>query len=161
MSPHSAPLKGSEDPARLKACLASVSCISAVCVQRCTTSLASVFQAGGVFFSPINLAWTKRDNQDAAPALARGETVGAEEPETLGHRTPHPPFPRLNPRRIAWAPVLRVRAFQAVNVEPLASLARLTRWWGFAGLLRGLPDLWPASEGYAHRERIHAVSFIP
>ena len=67
MSPNSAPLKGFEDPARLKACLASVSCISAVCVQRCTTSLASVFQAGGVFFSPINLAWTKRDNQDAAP----------------------------------------------------------------------------------------------
>lgn len=67
MSPNSAPLKGSEDPARLKACLTDEVRFSAVCVQQCTTLPVSVFQAGGVFFSPINLAWTKRDNQDAAP----------------------------------------------------------------------------------------------
>ena len=67
MPTHSAPLKGFEDPARLKACLTGKVRFSAVCVQQCTMLSVSIFQAGGVFFSPLNLAWTKRDNQDAAP----------------------------------------------------------------------------------------------
>lgn len=77
------------------------------------------------------------------------------------HRTSHPPSPRLNPRWIAWATVLRMAALQTVMVEPLAPLAIMTRWRGCCGLWRCLPGLWPSSEGYAHRRRIHAVSFMP
>ena len=96
-------------------------------------------------------------------------TSAAEQGKARGlrstHRTPHPPLPRLNPRRIAWPPVARVETVPKASLEthpaPLARLARLTRWRGLSSPWRGLPDLWPASEGYAHLERIHAVSFIP
>lgn len=81
------------------------------------------------------------------------------------HWTSHPPRPRLNPRRIARAPVLRVKAVPKTVLEthpaPLAPLAILTRWRGRGGLWCSLRASWSASEGYAHLDRIHAVSFMP